>query len=124
MHEVSSYIHIIAGCSLVILSYIYNFITAKTGIPSVLLLLLTGITVREVLLQKNVVFAVPGRVVELFGILGLIMIVLEAGLDQCICCIRNAGIGVSFCSTNQFADAVADYIIKEPDFGSLIPILN
>lgn len=41
-----------------------------------------------------------------------------------ICCIRKAGIGVSFCSTNHFVDSVADYIIKEPDFNLLIPILN
>lgn len=41
-----------------------------------------------------------------------------------ICIIRKAGIGVSFCSTNNFVDSVADYVIKEPDFGLLIPILN
>lgn len=41
-----------------------------------------------------------------------------------ICCIRKAGIGVSFCSTNHLVDSVADYIIKEPDFNFLIPILN
>lgn len=41
-----------------------------------------------------------------------------------ICCIRKAGIGVSFCSTNHLVDSVADYIIKEPDFNLLLPILN
>jgi phosphoserine phosphatase SerB len=41
-----------------------------------------------------------------------------------ICCIRKAGIGVSFCSNNKLADSVADYIIKEPDFNLLLPILN
>ncbi len=41
-----------------------------------------------------------------------------------ICCIRKAGIGVSFCSTNNFVDSVADYVIKEPDFNLLIPILK
>lgn len=41
-----------------------------------------------------------------------------------ICCIRKAGIGVSFCSTHNFVDSVADYIIKEPDFNNLLPILN
>lgn len=41
-----------------------------------------------------------------------------------ICCIRKAGIGVSFCSTNNLVDSVADYIIKEPDFNLLLPILN
>ncbi len=41
-----------------------------------------------------------------------------------ICCIRKAGIGVSFCSTNSFVDPVADFVIKQPDFGLLIPMLN
>ena len=41
-----------------------------------------------------------------------------------ICCIKKAGIGVSFCSTSNLVDAVADYVIKEPDFQQLIPILD
>lgn len=41
-----------------------------------------------------------------------------------ICCIRKAGIGVSFCSTNHMVDDVADYIFKEPDFKLLLPVLN
>jgi phosphoserine phosphatase SerB len=41
-----------------------------------------------------------------------------------ICCIRKAGIGVSFCSTNHMVDSVADYIIKEPNFNLLLPILD
>jgi glucosyl-3-phosphoglycerate synthase len=41
-----------------------------------------------------------------------------------ICCIKKAGTGVSFCSTYAFIDAVADYVIKEPDFSLLLPIIN
>ncbi|MEO7530619.1 MAG: HAD-IB family phosphatase [Sediminibacterium sp.] len=41
-----------------------------------------------------------------------------------ICCIRKAGIGVSFCSTNSMVDSVADYVIKEPDFELLLPVIN
>lgn len=44
--------------------------------------------------------------------------------DNDICCIKKAGIGVSFCSTNKFVDSVADYTIKEPDFNHLLPIIN
>lgn len=40
-----------------------------------------------------------------------------------ICCIRNAGIGISFCSTNNLVDTVADFTIKEPDFAHLEPII-
>jgi HAD superfamily phosphoserine phosphatase-like hydrolase len=41
-----------------------------------------------------------------------------------LCCIKKAGIGVSFCSTYGFVDAVADFVIKEPDFSLLIPIVT
>lgn len=41
-----------------------------------------------------------------------------------ICCIRKAGIGVSFCSTNPMVDQEADYVVKEPDFELLLPIIN
>lgn len=41
-----------------------------------------------------------------------------------ICCIRKAGVGVSFCSNNHFVDSISDYVIKEPDFNLLLPILN
>ncbi len=41
-----------------------------------------------------------------------------------ICCLKNTGIGVSFCSSSNLVDAVADYVIKEPDFQLLVPILE
>ncbi|ULQ54657.1 HAD-IB family phosphatase [Flavihumibacter fluvii] len=41
-----------------------------------------------------------------------------------ICIIRKAGIGVSFCSTNIYVDAVADYVVKAPDFSLLVPLLD
>lgn len=41
-----------------------------------------------------------------------------------ICMIRKGGIGVAFCATNIYVDSVADYVIKEPDFRLLIPLLN
>ncbi len=41
-----------------------------------------------------------------------------------ICCIKKAGIGVSFCSTNPLVDIIADFVIKTPDFNALIPILE
>ncbi len=77
----SSYIYILATCLLVITSYLFNVLSRKSGIPSVLLLLVTGIIVREVLIDNNVSVYVPARAVEICGIIGLIMIILEAGLD-------------------------------------------
>lgn len=81
MDGISSYIYIIAACLLVVFSYLYNLISQKTGIPSVLLLLLSGIILREVLIYNNAIVSIPSYSVEVFGIIGLIMIVLEAGLD-------------------------------------------
>lgn len=77
----NAYSYIIAVCGLIIISYLYNLLAAKTGIPAVLLLLLTGIICREFLIQENTGFNVPQKIVEIFGVLGLIMIILEAGLD-------------------------------------------
>ena len=81
MDGVSSYVYIIAACLLVVFSYVYNLISLKTGVPSVLLLLLSGIILREILIYNNATVSIPSYSVEVFGILGLIMIVLEAGLD-------------------------------------------
>ncbi len=81
MTELNSYAFIVVICLLIITSYLYNIVSRKTGIPSVLLLLLSGIGVRELLVYKNAAFAIPQQVVEMFGIVGLIMIMLEAGLD-------------------------------------------
>lgn len=81
MNEINAYSYIIGICLLVIISYLYNLFSVKSGIPSVLLLLLTGILTREVLLADDIRFSIPQKLVEVFGILGLIMILLEAGLD-------------------------------------------
>lgn len=81
MPDISSYTLIIAACLLVILSYLFNLLSRKTGIPSVLMLLILGIAVREILAGAGKTYTVPSRMVELIGILGLIMIILEAGLD-------------------------------------------
>lgn len=81
MTSFSSYVFILAICLLVIISYLYNLISRKTGIPSVLLLLLTGIITREILIYNHIPVEIPPKFVEICGIIGLIMIILEAGLD-------------------------------------------
>lgn len=77
----NTYYFILAACFLIIISYLINLFTRKKGIPSVLLLLLLGLGAREVLVQLQIPFSTPMQLVELLGIIGLIMIVLEAGLD-------------------------------------------
>lgn len=73
---------ILIGLSLaVILSYLYNLASRATRVPSVLLLLLTGIGLRQWAEYQDVNFHVPKTLLEIFGIIGLIMIVLEGALD-------------------------------------------
>lgn len=75
------YVLIIGASVIVILSYFFNLIAAKTSVPSVLMLILTGIIIQQVFIgpDGNGIDFMPA--LEILGILGLIMIVLEAALD-------------------------------------------
>ena len=122
MDGVSSYIYIIAACLLVVFSYVYNLISQKTGIPSVLLLLSSGIGLREILIYNNATVSIPSYSVEVFGILGLIMIVLEAGLDlqvsrKKIKLIRNAFLSALFIlAFSSFACSALLYYTLQEDY--------
>jgi potassium/hydrogen antiporter len=77
----SAYTLIIAASALVILSYFFNLLSKRINVPSVLMLIVTGIIIRQVMIYSSV-----GRIdwlpyLEILGIVGLIMIVLEAALD-------------------------------------------
>jgi phosphoserine phosphatase len=41
-----------------------------------------------------------------------------------ICCIKKAGLGVSFCSSSYKVDLAADVVIKEPDFNELLSLIG
>lgn len=78
----NSYTAIIAFSVIIILSFIFNLISRKTNIPSVLLLILLGIFIKEgidALGLEEGLNLFP--LLEILGIVGLIMIVLEAALD-------------------------------------------
>lgn len=75
------HIIIVALSSLVILSYIFSLISAKTRIPTVIMLLALGIGIRELLIHLDAYRAIPLDIIQFFGVLGLILILLEAGLD-------------------------------------------
>jgi len=120
MEGISSYIYIIAACLLIIFSYLYNLFSQKTGIPSVLLLILSGIGVREVLIYYDSSMLIPANTVELFGIIGLIIIVLEAGLDlrvsrKKIKLIRNAFLSslIIFALSAAACTAMLYYYLEE-----------
>lgn len=98
MENISSYTLLFAVCGLVILSYLFSIINRLTRIPSVLLLLGTGILLRYLSDLGELNFVIPPMLVELLGTVGLIMIVLEAGLDLEITKNRLPLIGRSFLS--------------------------
>ncbi len=72
---------LIAGCSLIILSYLFSIISNYARLPSVLLLLFAGIGFHALADAGNLDITFSQQLVELLGVVGLIMIVLEAGLD-------------------------------------------
>ena len=72
---------LILVCALVVLSYLFAIISRYILIPSVLLLLFTGIGFRQICDSNNFPIQFPSPLIEGLGVVGLIMIVLEAGLD-------------------------------------------
>ncbi|NNK75424.1 MAG: sodium:proton exchanger [Maribacter sp.] len=81
MEIFTSYNMIIEASIIVILSFWFNGISKKTNIPSVLMLIVLGI-----ILQYVLGYFVPEKpefegALEILGIVGLIMIVLEAALE-------------------------------------------
>ncbi|MBT2558300.1 hypothetical protein J7E24_10935 [Hymenobacter sp. ISL-91] len=73
---------ILIGLSLaIILSYLFDLIARATKVPSVLMLLLSGIALRQAADYFEFTFVAPKVILEIFGIIGLIMIVLEGALD-------------------------------------------
>lgn len=75
------YLAISALSGLIILSYLFSIIAARTRIPTVLMLLVLGVVIREVVVAKGAFLDVPMDFIQFFGVLGLILILLEAGLD-------------------------------------------
>lgn len=67
--------------SIVILSYLFNLLSKKTNIPSVLMLIGTGIAIKYTTTYYWAIQADVLKLVKILGAVGLIMIVLEAALD-------------------------------------------
>lgn len=72
---------LIVACSLVVLSYLFSIASRYIRIPSVLLLLFAGIGFRVIGDAYGINVTFSEQLIEVLGIVGLIMIVLEAGLD-------------------------------------------
>lgn len=78
----NAYNLIIALSCVIIFSHIFNYVSKKTNIPSVILLIILGIGIK---LGTDYYGFDPGSLIintlEVLGIIGLIMIVLEAAID-------------------------------------------
>lgn len=81
MENISALTVLFSVCGLIILSYLFSVLNRVTRIPSVLLLLSTGILLRYLSDTMGFPFHIPPTMVEILGTVGLIIIVLEAGLD-------------------------------------------
>ena len=81
MKNIPTEILIIIVCSVVVVSYLFSIVSRYIKIPSVLLLLATGIVLRYLATQLAWPISFPENLVEFLGVTGLVMIVLEAGLD-------------------------------------------
>lgn len=75
------YLAIAALSGVVVLSYVFSIISGKTRIPTVLMLLVLGIGLREASTALDAEVDVPLEFLQFVGVLGLIIILLEAGLD-------------------------------------------
>lgn len=72
---------IIILCGLAILSYVYDLLSSWARIPSVLLLMGTGVVLRQLTPDLAARFDTITHIVPVLGTVGLIMIVLEGALD-------------------------------------------
>jgi hypothetical protein len=81
MGNIDAYTLIFLVCGLIVVSYLFSVINRATRVPSVLLLLGTGMLFRYLADEWNIPIDFPPTLVEIIGTVGLIMIVLEAGLD-------------------------------------------
>ncbi|MCE3283533.1 MAG: sodium:proton exchanger [Chitinophagaceae bacterium] len=107
--------------AVVIVSYLFSILSRITRMPSVLLLLSAGLVLRALSDANQWGITVPSFFVEMLGVTGLIMIVLEAGLDLKLSkgklpLIRNSFMAalVIFAVTLAAITGVLMWILDEP----------
>jgi Kef-type K+ transport system membrane component KefB len=112
---------LILACCLVVLSYIFSILARWIRVPSVLLLLFAGIGFRLLADSNGFRLHLPAPLIEGLGVVGLIMIVLEAGLDlklerKKIPLIRNSFFSalVIFIVSTALITAILYFWLKEP----------
>lgn len=81
MEVFGSYPLIIAGCLIILLSFIFTKIANRTNVPAVLMLIGLGVIIQYGLKLMKIPEIDFFPILEVIGIIGLIMIVLEAALE-------------------------------------------
>jgi NhaP-type Na+/H+ or K+/H+ antiporter len=81
MEHFSSNGLVIIGSLIVIISYLFNLVAKRYSVPSVLLLIFLGVLMHGIISATGVDAPDLSPILEVLGIIGLIMIVLEASLD-------------------------------------------
>ncbi|WKN43110.1 cation:proton antiporter domain-containing protein [Tunicatimonas pelagia] len=82
MSEFNPYVFDIVICLVIVFSYAFSIVSRKTNIPSVLLLIGLGVGIQYALKYLEIDAGTTlFQILEVLGIFGLIMIVLEAALD-------------------------------------------
>lgn len=76
-----TYYILIAFCLVILVSYFFDITSKHTKIPGVFLLILTGMAIKSVVDFYNVNIPQINMLLPVIGTLGLVLIVLEAGLD-------------------------------------------
>lgn len=80
--DINAYYLVIAASLVIIFSYFANLISRKTNIPSVLLLIILGVLIKQSFPYFGLSeLPYEGLILEVLGTVGLIFIVLEAALD-------------------------------------------
>ncbi len=72
---------IILLCSLLLIAYLFDITSSKTKVPSVILLLLLGWTIKQFTVYINIQVPDFSFVLPVLGTIGLVLIVLEGTLD-------------------------------------------
>jgi len=72
---------VIIGALIIIISYLFNLAASRYSIPSVLLLIFLGVTLKGLVSAFGIQAPNLTPILEVLGTIGLIMIVLEASLD-------------------------------------------
>lgn len=81
LHFKPEYIAIMAASLIIIISFVFNFVSKKTNVPSVLLLLLLGVGIQYIAPPGLKDDPIVSQLLIVVGKVGLILIVLEAALD-------------------------------------------